>query len=72
MTMDMWIELLEQAYSGRDLKCPTCGGHIEASLFANDSPDGKRGFAVLACKSCKSRHEFSRVKFPEYANTQPL
>ena len=69
---NQWVEILTSSYSNQTQTCPECGGNIKSSFYANETKDGKIGFAVLECEKCKERQSFSRVKFPDNVKTQEL
>lgn len=62
-----WAKLLKEIYQNSTAICPDCGGKVEGVVYSND---GKVGFAVLECKSCKEHIKFSRIKIPNNVTTK--
>ena len=65
-----WVNLLDNAYNGQTMICPECGGNVKADLYARVADGEKRGFINFECEKCGKKVHFSRVKFPDYAETK--
>jgi len=70
MKVTEWAKLLEKTINDENVICPECGSTVLSELYANIINGEKIGFAILKCSKCNNEIKFSRVKFPDYANTK--